>query len=73
MRHKNVEMLTVCRKSETPSQQVDKEKTLLFGINRKTPYLCIRFKIHTLVRVSFLIHICIRLVLVSDFLFCPFD
>ena len=46
-------MLTVCRKSETPSQQVDKEKTLLFGINRKTPYLCIRFKIHTLVRVCF--------------------
>ena len=25
MRHKNVEMLTVCRKSETPSQQVSKE------------------------------------------------
>ena len=53
MRHKNVEMLAVCRKSEAPSQQVGEEKTLLFGINRKTPYLCIRFKIHTLVRVCF--------------------
>ena len=53
MRHKNVEMLAVCRKSETPSQQVDKEKTQLFGINRKSPYLCISYLIHTLVRVCF--------------------
>jgi len=35
-------MLAVCRKSQAPSQQVGEEMPLLFGINRKSPYLCSR-------------------------------
>ena len=46
-------MSLLCRKSLTPSQQVEEESARFLGISQKSPYLCIRFKIHTLVRSSF--------------------
>ena len=49
-------MSLLCRKSITPSQQVEEESARFLGISHNSPYLCIRFKIHTL-EVSFLFHI----------------
>ena len=49
-------MSLLCRKSFIPSQQDEEESARFLVISQESPYLCIRFKIHTL-EVSFLFHI----------------
>ena len=43
----NYPMKPLCRRYLIPSQQLCKEYSLFFGMSRKSPYLCIGFKIHT--------------------------
>ena len=43
----NYPMKLLCRRYPIPSQLLQEDLDKIFGMSRKTPYLCISFKIHT--------------------------